>query len=74
MSSLWDQSSRLSPATLAVVAVNDGLPLGSTFLYIVTYVIILTNVVTTAGSFWISRKMKNSETKARVVLGKESSP
>jgi potassium/hydrogen antiporter len=46
----------LTPATLAIIAVNVGLPLAPIFLNIVTYVIILTNVVTTAGSFWIARK------------------
>jgi potassium/hydrogen antiporter len=48
----------LTPATLAIVAVNAGLPLGDTFLELVTYVIILTNVVTTAGSIWITRKLE----------------
>jgi cell volume regulation protein A len=48
----------LTPATLAIIAVNDGLPLAGTFLNIVTYVIILTNLVTTVGSFWISRNGK----------------
>jgi potassium/hydrogen antiporter len=51
----------LTPATLAIIAVNDGLPLGPTFLDLVTYVIILTNVVTTAGAFWIARVSKRSE-------------
>ena len=40
----------LTPATLAIIAVNEGLPLAGQFLSLVTYVIILTNVVTTAGS------------------------
>jgi cell volume regulation protein A len=40
----------LTPATLAVLAVTLQLPLADTFLNIVTYVIILTNVVTTIGS------------------------
>ncbi|HUI00480.1 MAG TPA: cation:proton antiporter [Nitrososphaerales archaeon] len=46
----------LTPATLAIIAVNDNLPLAPIFLNIVTYVIILTNIVTTVGSFWVARK------------------
>ena len=42
----------LTPATLAIVAANLGIPLSGTFLNIVTYVIILTNVVATAGVVW----------------------
>ncbi|MDG6966359.1 MAG: cation:proton antiporter [Nitrososphaerota archaeon] len=45
----------LTPATLAIIAVNDHIPLAPIFLNIVTYVIILTNVVTTFGSFWVAR-------------------
>ena len=45
----------LTPATLAIVAVNDGLPLAPIFLNLVTYVIILTNIVTMVGSIWITR-------------------
>jgi Na+:H+ antiporter len=45
----------LTPATLAIIAVNEGLPLGGQFLSLVTYVIILTNIVTTAGSLWTRR-------------------
>ena len=41
----------LAPATLAVLAVSLQLPLANTFLNIVIYVIILTNIVTTVGSF-----------------------
>ena len=41
----------LTPATLAVLAVSLQLPLADTFLNIVTYIIILTNIVTTLGSF-----------------------
>ena len=42
----------LTPATLAIVAANLAIPLSGTFLNIVTYVIILTNIVTTAGVVW----------------------
>ena len=48
----------LTPATLAIIAVNAGLPLGNTFLSLVTYVIILTNIVTTGGSIWIARNAR----------------
>jgi NhaP-type Na+/H+ or K+/H+ antiporter len=41
----------LAPATLAVLAVSLRLLLADTFLNIVIYVIILTNIVTTVGSF-----------------------
>ncbi|HTY75910.1 MAG TPA: cation:proton antiporter [Candidatus Nanoarchaeia archaeon] len=46
----------LTPATLSVLAVSLQLPLSDTFLNIVTYVIILTNVVTTVGSILNKRK------------------
>jgi cell volume regulation protein A len=45
----------LVPATLAILALNLELPLANDFLNIITYVIILTNVVTAAGSI-LSRK------------------
>jgi len=57
----------LTPATLAILAVNAGLPLGETFLNLVTYVIILTNIVTTVGAFWITRRRK-SESEESVPL------
>jgi len=57
----------LTPATLAILAVNAGLPLGATFLNLVTYVIILTNIVTTVGAFWITRRRK-SESEESVPL------
>jgi cell volume regulation protein A len=41
----------LTPATLGVLAVSLQLPHAGTFLNIVTYIIILTNIVTTVGSF-----------------------
>jgi potassium/hydrogen antiporter len=46
------------PATLSVVALGDGLPLAGTFINLIVYVIILTNVLTTVGSIWITRKNK----------------
>lgn len=45
-------------ATLAIIAWNVGLQLGSLFLSLATYVIILTNLITTIGSVWIRRKMQ----------------
>ncbi len=47
------------PATLSIVALNEGLPLANTFLSLVVYVIILTNIITTVGVLWISRRAKN---------------
>ncbi len=41
----------LTPATLGVLAVSLQLPHANTFLNLVTYIIILTNIVTTLGSF-----------------------
>jgi len=46
----------LTPATLATLAVSLQLPLADTFLNIVIYVIILTNIVTTVGSYLKMRK------------------
>jgi cell volume regulation protein A len=40
----------LVPATLAIIALNLQIPLANSFLNIVTYVIIITNVVTAAGA------------------------
>jgi Na+:H+ antiporter len=46
----------VTQATLAILALNHGLPLGSEFLSVVAYVIIITNVITTVGSVWIRRR------------------
>ena len=40
----------LTPATLAILAVSLQLPHANTFVNIVTYIIILTNIVATAGA------------------------
>jgi cell volume regulation protein A len=48
----------LTPATLAILAVSLQIPLADTFLNIVTYVIILTNIVTTVGSIVNMRQQK----------------
>jgi cell volume regulation protein A len=46
----------LTPATLAILAVSFQLPLADTYLNIAIYVIILTNIVTTIGSFLRMRR------------------
>ena len=48
----------LTPATLAILAVSLQLPHSDTFVNIVTYVIILTNIVTTAGAILSEREPK----------------
>jgi Na+:H+ antiporter len=48
----------VTQATLAILALSNGLPLANTFLGLVAYVIILTNVITTLGSVWIRRREK----------------
>ena len=50
----------LVPATLAIIAVNLGIPMANSFLNIVTYVIILTNIVAAAGAIFRLRRQKNS--------------
>lgn len=50
----------LVPATLAITAVNLGLPHADSFVNIVTYVIILTNAVSAAGAIWRIRSRKSS--------------
>lgn len=45
----------VTQATLAIIALNVGIPLASTFLALTAYVIILTNIITTAASIWIRR-------------------
>jgi len=46
----------VTQATLAIIALNVGIPLAATFLALTAYVIILTNIITTAGSFWLRRR------------------
>ena len=50
----------LVPATLAITAVNRGLPNADSFVNIVTYVVILTNVIAAAGAVWRLRSRKSS--------------
>ena len=49
------------PATLSIAALNDGIPLANTFVSIAVYVIILSNIVTTAGSILVARKNLKSQ-------------
>ncbi len=49
------------PATLSISALGEGLPLANTFVGLAVYVIILTNIVTTAGSILITRKNRKAE-------------
>jgi cell volume regulation protein A len=46
----------VTQATLAILALSYSLPLGSTFLGLVSYVIIFTNVVTILGAAWFRRR------------------
>lgn len=46
------------PATLSIVALNEGLPLANTFLNLTVYVIILTNIITTAGTLWMTKRSR----------------
>ena len=46
----------VTQATLAIIALNEGIPLATTFLALTAYVIILTNIITTAGSVWVKRR------------------
>ena len=48
------------PATLSIAALNDGIPLANTFVSIAVYVIILSNIVTTAGSILVARKNRKA--------------
>ncbi|MDG6981753.1 MAG: hypothetical protein JRN51_11670, partial [Nitrososphaerota archaeon] len=50
----------LVPATLAIIAVDDGLPHANSFLNVVTYVIILTNIIAAAGAIWRIRSQRSS--------------
>ena len=52
----------LTPATLAILAVSLQLPQADTFVNIVTYVIILTNIVTTSAAIAILQKREDSNT------------
>ena len=63
----------LTPATLAIVAVSmtPPIPLANTFLNIVTYVIILTNVIATIGAYWRLRAQKQAFSEFRAGLNEK---
>lgn len=48
----------LTPATLAFLALSDGIPLASSFVQLVTYVIIFTNLITTIGAYAYFKKSR----------------
>ena len=50
----------LTPATLSVLALGYGIPLANTFIGLVTYVIIFTNIVTAIGSYLAAKRLKSS--------------
>lgn len=58
----------LVPATLVIIALNLKLPLANNFLSIVTYVIILTNIVTAAGAILGRRRQRISRTSTEWVI------
>jgi cell volume regulation protein A len=49
----------LVPATLVIIALNLQIPLANDFLSIVTYVIIITNIITAAGAILSRRRQSN---------------
>jgi NhaP-type Na+/H+ or K+/H+ antiporter len=61
----------LVPATLAIISVNLGIPLANSFLNIVTYVIVLTNIVSAAGAVWRIHLQNQSMGEFRERLNKE---
>ncbi len=54
----------LVPATLAIIAVGYGIPLANSFLNVVTYVIILTNIVAASGAVWRMHGHRNGPEQA----------
>lgn len=57
----------LVPATLAIIALNLQIPIANDFLSIVTYVIILTNVITAAGAILGRRRRRENQPKPVIV-------
>ena len=49
----------LVPATLVIIALNLNIPLANDFLSIVTYVIIITNIITAAGAILERRRQRS---------------
>jgi NhaP-type Na+/H+ or K+/H+ antiporter len=57
----------LVPATLAIIALNLQIPLANDFLSIVTYVIILTNVITAAGAIITRRRQSKTSAYSQLI-------
>ncbi|MCL2642071.1 MAG: cation:proton antiporter [Candidatus Bathyarchaeota archaeon] len=51
----------LTPATLAILTVTYGIPLADTFVNVITYVIVFTNIVTAGFSIYYLRKKKQAK-------------
>ena len=51
----------LTPATLAILTVTYGIPLADTFVNVITYVIVFTNIVTAGFSIYYMRKKKQAK-------------
>jgi cell volume regulation protein A len=51
----------LTPATLAILTVAEGIPLADTFVNVITYVIIFTNIVTAGFSIYYLRSKKQAK-------------
>jgi hypothetical protein len=49
------------PATLVIIALNLEIPLANDFLSIVTYVIILTNIITAVGAILSRRQHRRRD-------------
>jgi len=64
----------LVPATLAIIAVNLAIPLANSFLNIVTYVIILTNIVAAVGAVARRRMDGGHSAETAVAPGGSLSP
>jgi cell volume regulation protein A len=57
----------LVPATLAIIALNLQIPLANDFLSIVTYVIILTNIITAAGAIVTRRRQRKKSPYSQLI-------
>jgi NhaP-type Na+/H+ or K+/H+ antiporter len=51
----------LTPATLAILTVAEGIPLADIFVNVITYVIVFTNIVTAGFSIYYMRKKKHAK-------------
>jgi hypothetical protein len=50
------------PGTLSIYLLRYDLELKMVFMSLITYIIILTNIVTTIGVWWVSRKREHIKT------------